>query len=97
MNIISEEKLDKYFKITSQALEEAKKSKCKNLKDKNLKESRHEFLEMIECYYKDALHFKEKKDFVNSFACLNYAHGWLDAGARLKIFNVKNNKLFASD
>lgn len=92
MNKIIEKNLNHYFKITSQALKEAKKSKCKNLK-----EFRNEFLKMIECYYKDALYFKEKNNFVNAFACLNYAHGWLDAGARLKIFNVKNNRLFASD
>ncbi|MBU2633648.1 MAG: DUF357 domain-containing protein [Nanoarchaeota archaeon] len=90
MKLITEKKLNHYFKITSQALDEAKKSSCKNLK-----EHRQEFLQMIECYYKDAQHFKKNKDFVNSFASLNYAHGWLDAGARLKIFNVKNTNLFS--
>jgi len=92
MKQITEKKLNHYFKITSQALDEAKKSSCKNLE-----KHRQEFLQMIECYYKDALHFKEKNDFINAFASLNYAHGWLDSGARLKIFNVKNTKLFASD
>jgi hypothetical protein len=31
---------------------------------------------------------------VNSFAALNYAHGWLDSGVRLDIFKVRDNKLF---
>jgi hypothetical protein len=31
---------------------------------------------------------------VNVFAAVNYAHGWLDCGARLKIFDVRDDKLF---
>ena len=38
--------------------------------------------------------FEENKDFVNAFAALNYAHGWLDSGVRLDIFEVKDDKLF---
>ena len=37
---------------------------------------------------------KEKADLVNAFAALNYAHGWLDAGVRLDIFETDDNKLF---
>ena len=37
---------------------------------------------------------EKKGDYINSFAALNYAHGWLDSGARLKIFNVKDTNLF---
>ena len=59
------------------------------------KKQSEEILLMVECYLKDSLYFKEKKDYVNAFACLNYAHGWLDCGARLKIFDVKDNKLFS--
>ena len=47
--------------------------------------------------FEDAKHFKEKGDFVTAFAALNYAHGFLDAGARLGVFDVKDNKLFAVD
>jgi len=49
---------------------------------------------MVSNYHLDARYFRKKKDFVNSFAALNYAHGWLDAGVRLDIFNVKDDKLF---
>ena len=39
-------------------------------------------------------HFKSKKDFVNAFAAVNYAHGWLDSGVRLGVFNVSDRELF---
>ena len=49
---------------------------------------------MASRYFSDAKHFMEKDDFVNAFAAINYAHGWLDSGVRLGIFNVKDDKLF---
>lgn len=90
MDKISEEKLETYFRITKQALEEAKKSENKV----KLEKERLDFLDMVERYYKDAIYFKDKNDLVNSFAAIVYAHGWLDAGARIGIFDVHNNKLF---
>jgi uncharacterized protein len=86
---ITKQKINKYFNLTSKALEIAKKAIVKS-KQKNAKEI---FL-MVECYLSDAKYFEKKGDFVNSFAALNYAHGWLDAGARLKIYKVTDNKLF---
>lgn len=86
---ITEDKIKKYQGITSKALEIAKKSVSKG-KEKQAKE----IILMVECYLTDSKHFKEKKDYVNSFAAINYAHGWVDAGARLKIFKVKDNNLF---
>ncbi|HUR61252.1 MAG TPA: DUF357 domain-containing protein [Candidatus Thermoplasmatota archaeon] len=46
------------------------------------------FLDMANRYYADAQHFHARGDFVNAFAQVNYAHGWLDAGARLGVFDV---------
>jgi hypothetical protein len=46
------------------------------------------FLDMAKRYHSDALHFHAKGDFVNAFATVNYAHGWLDAGARLGVVDV---------
>ena len=86
---ISKEKLKKYFKLTSTALKEVKKNIIKG-KENYAKE----IIEMVENYLSDAKHFEEKGDFVNSFAALNYAHGWLDSGVRLDIFDVKDDKLF---
>lgn len=93
MDQITEEKLKKYFKITGSAFDKASKSK----ESINIENARNEFLDMADRYIKDAFYFYEKKDFVNAFAALNYAHGWLDAGARIGLWKVKDNKLFAVD
>ena len=43
-------------------------------------------------------HFEEKGEQLTAFAALNYAHGWLDAGARLGLFDVDgDNELFTVD
>tara|TARA_Y100000296_G_scaffold86946_1_gene128820 strand:+ start:3550 stop:3831 length:282 start_codon:yes stop_codon:yes gene_type:complete len=86
---ITKERLKKYFKLTSKALEEVKKN---IIKGKNTEAK--EIIEMVSNYLSDAKYFQKKDDFVNSFAALNYAHGWLDSGVRLGIFNVKDDKLF---
>ncbi|MFA4960207.1 MAG: DUF357 domain-containing protein [Candidatus Pacearchaeota archaeon] len=88
-NTITSEKLKKYFKVTESAFTEIKKN-IFNGKEKEAKE----IIEMAKNYISDAHHFKEKKDFVNAFAALNYAHGWIDSGVRLKIFDVNDNRLF---
>ena len=49
---------------------------------------------MVENYLSDAKHFQQQGNFVDAFAALNYAHGWLDAGVRLDVFDVKDNKFF---
>ena len=86
---ITKEKLEKYFRLTSKALTEVKKNIIKG-KEKYAKE----IIEMVENYLSDAKHFEKKEDFVNAFAALNYAHGWLDSGVRLDVFEVKDDKLF---
>ncbi len=91
---ITEDKLNKNFEITKKALEKAKEAP-ENL---NITDStRKEFIDMIESYINDAEHFKLKGDVVNAFAALNYAHGWLDAGSRIGIFDVHDSELFAND
>lgn len=86
---IKKEKLDKYRSLTTKALEVAKKSI-----EKGRGKEAKQIIEMAENYTSDSEYFEKKKDFVNAFAALNYAHGWIDAGARLGIFNVKDDKLF---
>jgi hypothetical protein len=88
-NIITKQKLEKYFLLTSTALKEVKKNVIKG-KENYAKE----IIDMVENYLSDAKHFEKNQDFVNAFAALNYAHGWLDSGVRLDIFNVKDDKLF---
>lgn len=86
---ITAEKIEKYFDLTTKALKEVKKNIIKG-REKYAKE----IIEMVENYLSDARHFEKKGDFVNAFAALNYAHGWIDAGVRLDIFDVKDDKLF---
>tara|TARA_Y100000310_G_C20671635_1_gene810629 strand:- start:1334 stop:1624 length:291 start_codon:yes stop_codon:yes gene_type:complete len=93
MNQVTNEKLKKYFSVTREALEMAKKSGNRL----NMKEERADFVDMIERYVSDAEHFKQKDDLVNAFAALNYAHGWLDAGARIGLFDVHDSRLFTVD
>ncbi|MBT4540230.1 DUF357 domain-containing protein [Candidatus Woesearchaeota archaeon] len=96
MKEITKEKLDKYFDVTGRALKKVKIVEGK--KEIDFKASAEDFLDMAQRYYDDAKHFEEKGDVVNAFAALNYAHGWLDAGARLKLFDVDgDNVLFTVD
>ena len=89
MNKITSKKIQKYKTITKKALAVAKDSVIKG-KENYAKE----IIDMVSNYLSDAEHFEKKQDFVNAFAALNYAHGWIDAGARLDIFDVKDDKLF---
>ena len=92
---ITDEKLEKYFLVTGKALKKVKIAKEKEIK---WKEMAHDFLDMAQRYYEDAKYFKQKGDIVTAFAALNYAHGWLDAGARLGLFDVDNKEnLFTVD
>jgi len=86
-NKISKEKIEKYFEITKRALEIVKKNIIK-------KDEAKQIIEMASNYVSDADHFFKEDDWVNAFAALNYAHGWIDSGARLRIFNVSDSKLF---
>lgn len=92
---VTAEKLDKYFDVTSRALEKVKivcdaKIDCEA--------AAKDFLDMAQRYFEDAKHFREKGDIVTAFAALNYAHGWLDAGARIGLFDVdRDSTLFTVD
>ncbi len=88
-NTITKEKLNKYFDLTSRALEQVKNNIIQGKED-----HAKEIIDMVSNYLSDAKHFEEKKDYVNAFAALNYAHGWLDSGVRLEIFNVNDDSLF---
>jgi len=91
LNIITEEKLNKYFDITSRALK-----KVKIVKEH--KKQAEDAFDMAKRYYEDAKHFRDKGEIVTAFAALNYAHGWLDAGARLGLFDVEHDsELFTVD
>jgi len=94
-NEITKQRLEKEFKVTGAAL---KKAKIIIPERSHLYNAAIDFLDMAKRYYDDALHFKEKGDFASAFGALNYAHGWLDAGARLGFFDVDHDStLFTVD
>ncbi len=94
-NTVTTEKLAKYFDVTGRAI---KKVKIVSEGKIDFKLAAEDFLDMAERYYSDALHFQEKGEIVLAFAALNYAHGWLDAGARIGLFDVDHdNQLFTVD
>lgn len=85
------QKLQKYFEITSKALEKVK------IIEKHKKEA-EDFLDLAQRYFDDARYFEKKNDLVNAYGAVVYAHAFLDAGARLGFFDVgKDNELFMVD
>ena len=94
MREITDKKLEKYFDVTGKALAKVKIVEKGKI---DFKKAAEDFLDMSKRYYSDAKHFRDKGDIVTAFAALNYAHGWLDAGARLGIFDVHDSKLFTVD
>jgi uncharacterized protein len=92
-NTITDEKLDKYLDLTKKALATVEKSEKDS---KRIKEA-NDLLDLSKRYYSDALYFKEKKEYVMAFSAVNYAHCFLDAGARVGLFKVKDSHLFMVD
>ena len=86
---ITKKRLEEYRTLTNKALEIAKKSIIKGKEN-----YAREIIEMVSNYLSDSEYFEKKEDLVNAFAAINYAHGWLDAGVRLDIFKVKDDKFF---
>lgn len=92
-NELTQEHLDKYFKITGEAIEMVKTHPM----DVDRMEQANDFLDMATRYFSDAKHFQEQGKWLLAFGALNYAHGWLDAGARSGLFKVKDDRLFTVD
>ncbi len=85
MKEITDAKIEKYLETTRRAFE--KVTIVAPPKSFAAKIAAN-FLDMAERYFSDAKHFHSLGDHVNAFAQVNYAHGWLDAGARLGVFDV---------
>ena len=92
INLVCKERLDKYRQISEKALVMAKK----NIANKKEQEAK-KIIEMVECYLSDSKHFEKQGNYVNAYGALNYAHGWLDAGARAGFYKVKDSRLFTVD
>ena len=86
-----EQKLQKYFELTSKAFEKIK------IVEKHKKEA-EDILDLAKRYFDDAKYFEEKGDLVNAFGAVCYSHAFLDIGAKLGFFDVgKDSKMFMVD
>lgn len=83
--LLTEERVERYVGLTSEALSKIKIAPPERSFNRRLAE---DFLKMAKSYFEDAKDFASKGDLVNAFACVNYAHGWLDSGARIGLFDV---------
>ena len=91
MNPKIEDKLKKYFELTSQALKKVK------IVEMHRKEA-EDLLDLAQRYYDDAKFFEKKQDLVNAFGAVCYSHAFLDVGARLGFFDVgKDSRMFMVD
>jgi hypothetical protein len=79
------EKTDRYERLLAEALSEATATPPP---DSPLGEAAADCLEMAESYLEDGRHFREQDDLVNALASFSYGHAWLDAGARIGLFDV---------
>ncbi|MBI4449209.1 DUF357 domain-containing protein [Candidatus Woesearchaeota archaeon] len=92
---VTPHQLARYFDVTRRALAKVKIAAPSRL---NIDAAAKDFLDMATRYFEDAKFFEKQGNVVTAFAALNYAHGWLDAGARLGLFDVgKDNVLFTVD
>ena len=85
------EKVERYEKLLKKALGLAQPALRTN---SHLMKVADDYLNMARAYYNDGLHFVKIGDPVNALVCFSYGHAWLDAGARLGIFDVDDNVLF---
>jgi len=86
-----DQKLAKYFDLTSIALKKVK------IVERHKKEA-EDLLDLAQRYFDDAKYFEKKGDLVNAYGAVVYAHAFLDIGARLGFFDVgKDSKLFMVD
>ena len=85
------EKTERYKKLLSAAIEKAIPSP---IEASHMMAVAKDFKTMAESYYNDGLYFIEQGDYVNALASFSYGHAWLDAGAKLGIFDVDDDVLF---
>lgn len=83
-----EEKTERYERLLAEALEAAT---IRPPNDTPLGEAAAEFREMARSYLKDGRHFEHEDDPVNALAAFSYGHAWLDAGARIGLFDVPDD------
>jgi hypothetical protein len=77
--------VDQDITLTERALGKARIAAPKR---SHLRKIAEDFVAMARAYYEDAKHFRDQGELDKALANVNYAHGWLDAGARLGLFDV---------
>ncbi|UTF55050.1 DUF357 domain-containing protein [Natronosalvus rutilus] len=80
-----EEKTDRYGTLLAEALGAATVAPPEGTP---MAEAAAECDEMARSYLEDGRHFREEDDLVNALAAFSYGHAWLDAGARIGLFDV---------
>jgi uncharacterized protein len=83
MDTLTDERLDREFKVTAKSLETLEI--IIPTTDKYYPKALF-FKDTATRYFKDAKFFKEKGDKASAFGALNYAFGWLDAGKSVGLF-----------
>ncbi len=79
------EKTDRYGQLLMEALETATIAPPEGTP---MAAAAADCREMAESYLSDGRHFRENDDPVNALAAFSYGHAWLDAGARIGLFDV---------
>ncbi|WP_254830374.1 DUF357 domain-containing protein [Haloglomus salinum] len=79
------EKTDRYERLLAEALDAAEAVPPAGTP---LADAAAEYEEMARSYLEDGRHFREGDDPVNALAAFSYGHAWLDAGARIGLFDV---------
>lgn len=79
------EKTDRYERLLTEALEAATVAPPS---ETPMAGAATECMEMAESYLEDGRHFRDDGDLVNALAAFSYGHAWLDAGARVGLFDV---------
>ncbi|MFC7141750.1 DUF357 domain-containing protein [Halosimplex aquaticum] len=80
-----EEKTDRYEGLLAEALDAAEVAPPEGTP---MAEAAAECEEMARSYLEDGRHFHDDGDPVNALASFSYGHAWLDAGARIGLFDV---------
>ncbi|MCX9085771.1 MAG: DUF357 domain-containing protein [Candidatus Methanoperedens sp.] len=85
------EKVKRYEELLNKALRSFEVGVQEN---SHLRKVCEDFSNMAGSYYDDGIHFIEEGDLVNALVCFSYGHAWLDAGVKLGVFKVSDEKLF---
>ena len=79
------EKTDRYEELLAEALDDVSVAPPA---ETPLAAAATDFRTMAASYLEDGRHFRERGDLPDALAAFSYGHAWLDAGARLGLFDV---------